>query len=350
MSVTEGVRLTQTSSKAGCGCKIGPADLAEVLRHLPRQATDCNVLVGLDTPDDAGVYRLSDGLAIVQTVDFFTPIVDDAYSFGQIAAANALSDVYAMGGRPITVLNIVGFPISKLPPETLADILRGGVDKVTEAGAVTLGGHSIDDPEPKFGMAVTGLIDPKHISTKAGARAGDVLVLTKPIGVGVISTATKKGLTTPEEEATAIRVMSTLNNVADHLKDFEIRGMTDITGFGLLGHTSEVARESRVGVEIHVKDVPVLEAAWKYGKEGTWPGGTRKNRAWLDDKVEFAKDIDEVTQFMLCDAMTSGGLLICIPKARVRELVDVLQQQRTLTAAVIGECTTEHPGVVRVTR
>jgi selenide,water dikinase len=302
----------------------------------------------LDTPDDAGVYRLTDELALVQTVDFFTPIVDDPYSFGQIAAANALSDVYAMGGRPITVLNIVAFPIAKLPGAVLAEILRGGMDKVTEAGAVTLGGHSIDDPEPKFGMAVTGLIHPKQIAAKAGARPGDYLVLTKPIGVGVVSTATKKGLTTDEEVAASIRVMATLNNVAAHLGHLDIHGMTDITGFGLLGHASELARHSKVGINIRSRAVPVLEAAWKYAREGTWPGGTRKNRAWLSDKVDFAPGIDEITQNMLCDAMTSGGLLIAIAEEKVPDLITTLTKHKTLEAAVIGACTTEHPGTVQV--
>ena len=342
------VRLTQTVSKAGCGCKIGPADLANVLCHLPAQIHNRDVLVGLDTPDDAGVYRISDDVALVQTVDFFTPIVDDPYAFGQIAAANALSDVYAMGGRPITVLNIVGFPIAKLPAEVLAQILRGGMDKVSEAGAVTLGGHSIDDPEPKFGMAVTGLIHPKRIAAKAGSRPGDVLVLTKPIGVGVLSTAIKKGLASKEEEAAAIHVMTRLNNVAVHLQDLGIRGMTDITGFGLLGHVSELARQSKVGIRIRSREVPVLEAAWKYGRQDTWPGGTRKNRAWLADKVDFAEGVDEVTQFMLCDAMTSGGLLISISEARLQDLLAVLRTHETLAAAVIGDCTDDHPGIVRV--
>jgi selenide,water dikinase len=348
MSATDILRLTQTSSKAGCGCKIGPAELADVLRHLPAQLQDRNVLVGLDTPDDAGVYQLTDDIAIVQTVDFFTPIVDDPYSFGQIAAANALSDVYAMGGRPITVLNIVGFPIGKLPGKVLADILRGGMDKVTEAGAITLGGHSIDDPEPKFGMAVTGLVHPKQIAAKAGVRPGDLLVLTKPIGAGVISTATKKGLTSKEEEAEAIRIMATLNNVAVHLGALDIRGMTDITGFGLLGHASELARQSKTGIRIHSRDVPVMDAAWKYGREGTWPGGTRNNYAWLADKVEYAPGLDELTRLMLCDAMTSGGLLIACPEARIKELLAILEAHHTPAAAVIGECTATDPGVVKV--
>jgi selenide,water dikinase len=319
-----------------------------VLRHLPPQLSDRNVLVGLDTPDDAGVYRLTDDIAIVQTVDFFTPIVDDPYAFGQIAAANSLSDVYAMGGRPITVLNIVGFPVGKLPEEALAAILCGGADKVREAGAITLGGHSIDDPEPKFGMSVTGLIHPKELSTKGGARPGDLLVLTKPIGVGVLTTATKKGLTSPEEEAEAIRVMATLNNVVDVLRPFAIRGLTDVTGFGLLGHAAEMAREAGVGIRILASAVPVLEAAWKYGREGTWPGGTRKNRGWLADKVTFAPDVDELNRNMLCDPVTSGGLLIAVAADRVHDLVAALRERGTLAAAVVGECTEEGAGTLRV--
>jgi selenide, water dikinase len=348
MSDTETIRLTQTSSKAGCGCKIGPAELADVLCHLPSQGIDKNVLVGLDTPDDAGVYRLTDDVAIVQTVDFFTAIVDDAYSFGQIAAANALSDVYAMGGRPITVLNIVGFPLGKLPGKILADILRGGMDKAMEAGAITLGGHSIDDPEPKFGMAVTGIIHPKQIAAKAGAKPGDMLVLTKPIGVGVMSTATKKGLTSPDEEAEAIKVMSALNSVATHFSGLGIGCMTDVTGFGLLGHASEVARHSKVGIRVRASDVPVIQAAWKYANQGTWPGGTRKNLAWLEDKVVFADSVDEMTRLMLCDAVTSGGLLIAISQSRLNDLLAILREHRTLAAAVVGECTGDHPGIVKV--
>ncbi len=306
------------------------------------------MLVGLDTPDDAGVYKLSDDVAIVQTVDFFTPIVDDPYAFGQIAAANALSDVYAMGGRPITVLNIVGFPITKQPPEVLAEILRGGADKAREAGAVILGGHSIDDPEPKYGMAVTGLVDPARIAVKAGARPGDKLVLTKPIGVGVTTTAIKKGLATPAEEQEVTRVMATLNNLTDTLQPFDIRGLTDITGFGLLGHAAEMARESGVGLRVQAGAVPVLACAWKFAEAGTWPGGTKKNHAWLADQVEYAPEIGGKTQLMLCDAVTSGGLLAAVPAGQVDALVAALQQRGTLAAAVIGECVADHPGLVRV--
>lgn len=304
--------------------------------------------MGLNTPDDAGVYKLTEDIAIVQTVDFFTPIVDDPYAFGQIAAANALSDVYAMGGRPLTVLNIVGFPIAKLPPAVLAEILRGGADKAREAGAVILGGHSIDDPEPKYGMAVTGVVDPRRIAVKAGARPGDALVLTKPIGVGVVTTAIKKGLTTPAEEAEVIRVMAALNNVTAALAPFQVRGMTDITGFGLLGHAAEMARESGVGIRIGASRVPVLACAWKYANAGTWPGGTKKNRAWLEDQVTYAPEVDETTRLLLCDAVTSGGLLIAVAAARAPALAAALTAAGALATAVIGECVADHPGRIQV--
>ena len=306
------------------------------------------MLVGLESPDDAGVYRLTDELAMVQTVDFFTPIVDDPYAFGQIAAANSLSDVYAMGGRPVTVLNLVGFPISKLPHAVLSEILRGGADKVREAGAVILGGHSIDDPEPKFGLSVTGIVRPDRIGAKAGARPGDRLVLTKPIGVGTITTAIKRGIVPPEVEAEAIRVMSTLNNLVDVLEPFRISGMTDITGFGLLGHAWEMARESRVGMRLHAGQVPVIPSAWEFARQGIWPGGTRKNREWLQEQVHFDPEVDETTRFMLCDPATSGGLFIAVAPEQTDSLVGALQKAGTLAAAVVGECVAEHPGRIHV--
>lgn len=322
--------------------------MAQVLRHLPPGLKDPNVLVGLDAPDDAGVYKLTDEIAIVQTVDFFTPIVDDPYAFGQIAAANALSDVYAMGGRPITVLNLVGFPISKLPHSILAEILRGGADKAREAGAVILGGHSIDDPEPKYGMAVTGIVHPDRLGVKAGAQPGDQLVLTKPIGVGTLTTAIKRGVVPAEVEAEVVKVMSKLNNVTAVLEPFNISGMTDVTGFGLLGHASEMAGESKVGMRIYASKVPVIPAAWEYARQGIWPGGTVKNQQWLGDKLEFDPALDETFQLMLCDAVTSGGLLIAVAAGQTEALVTALQQAGTLVAAVIGDCVADHPGRIHV--
>lgn len=308
------------------------------------------MLVGLENPDDAGVYKVTDEVAIVQTVDFFTPIVDDPYAFGQIAAANSLSDVYAMGGRPITVMNLVGFPIGKLPHAVLSEILRGGADKVREAGAVILGGHSIDDPEPKFGLSVTGVVRPDRIGAKAGARPGDRLVLTKPIGMGTITTAIKRGLVPPALEAEAIRVMSTLNNLVEVLEPFQISGMTDITGFGLLGHAWEMARESKVGMRLNAGQVPVIPAAWEYARQGIWPGGTRKNRLWLEGQVDFAREVDETERLMLCDPATSGGLFIAVAPERTDALVAALKAAGTLAAEVVGECVADHPGRISVVR
>lgn len=321
-----------------------------MLQHLPKSLPHANVIVGLDTPDDAGVYKVSDDVAIVQTVDFFTPIVDDPYWFGAIAAANSLSDVYAMGGKPITALNLVGFPVSKLDKRILAEILRGGADKVAEAGAVLLGGHSIDDPEPKYGLAVTGLIHPEKIGAKAGVKPGDHLVLTKPIGIGVITTAIKRGICAPADAEEAIRVMATLNNLVDVLAPFEIRGMTDVTGFGLLGHASEMARTSQVGLRIAVSQVPIMAATYTYAEQGAFPGGSKANFRFLTGQghVQFDEGVPELQQLILCDAVTSGGLLIAVSPDRVDELVAALNAKGSLAAAVIGEAVSEHPGKIMV--
>lgn len=321
-----------------------------MLQFLPKSLPNANVIVGLDSPDDAGVYKVSDDVAIVQTVDFFTPIVDDPYWFGAIAAANALSDVYAMGGKPITALNLVGFPISKLDKRILAEILRGGSDKVNEAGAALLGGHSIDDPEPKFGLSVTGVVHPSKIGAKAGVKPGDRLVLTKPIGIGVITTAIKRGICKPADADEAIRVMATLNNVVDVLEPFAIRGLTDVTGFGLLGHASEMARTSQVGLRIHASQVPVLASAHGYAEQGAFPGGSKANYRFLTGQghVEFDQSVPDLLQLILCDAVTSGGLLIAVAQERTEALVAALQAKGTLAAAVIGEAVGEHPGKIMV--
>ncbi|MFS8665138.1 MAG: selenide, water dikinase SelD [Limnochordales bacterium] len=307
------------------------------MRHLPPSIPDPNVLVGLDAPDDAGVYRLSDDVALVQTVDFFTPIVDDPYAFGQIAAANALSDVYAMGGRPLSCLNIVGFPVNKLPAQVLADILRGGADKVREAGAVIIGGHSVDDAEPKYGLAVLGIVHPQRLLTKAGARPGDVLVLTKPIGVGAITTAIKRGLASDDEIEEVVDVMRRLNNVTDVLHRAGVRAATDITGFGLLGHAAEMARESRVALRISAGQVPVLPAAYKYAEQNVFPGGSRANRRFVEPWVTFSDAVPEPQRMILCDAVTSGGLLIACPPAELEQLLAGLRDAGTISQAVIGQ-------------
>lgn len=342
------VRLTALSSKGGCGCKIGPADLSQVLRQLPKTEKHPDLLVGLDTSDDAGVFRLNDDLALVQTVDFFTPIVDDPYSFGQVAAANALSDIYAMGGKPLTALNIVAFPIATLDKSVLADILRGAGDKVAEAGATLVGGHSIDDPEPKFGMAVTGLIHPDRVLTNAGARPGDKLILTKPIGVGIMTTSLKRDLLRPEEIDVVTRTMTTLNKTAaEVMADFRVHACTDVTGFGLMGHSLEMAKGSGAGLHIYAEQVPVLPRVRELAESGAVPGGTKNNFRHVQDSVRFDERLDEIAQWILCDAVTSGGLLLSVDAEDAEPLVAAMRE-RGVAAACIGEVVAEHANEIRV--
>lgn len=317
---------------------------------LPQGVTqDPNLLVGLDTSDDAGVYRLTDDIALIQTVDFFTPVVDDPYAFGQIAAANALSDVYAMGGKPLTAMNLIAFPTKKLGLEVLAEILKGGADKVQEAGAIIVGGHSIEDAEPKYGLALTGTVHPDRVLSNAGAKPGDKLVLTKPIGVGIITTAIKGGVASPEAIDEVTRVMAALNNTAaEVMQEVGVNACTDVTGFGLLGHASEMARASGAGMNIYAAAVPVLPPAREYVKMGIVPGGTRGNLRYLRDLVDFAPAIPEEMQLLLADAITSGGLLIAVPAEKTNRLVAGLKERQTFAAAVIGDITAEAQGKIFV--
>lgn len=309
-----------------------------MLRLLPEREYDPNLLVGLDTSDDAGVYRVSDDLALIQTVDYFTPIVDDPYLFGQIAAANALSDVYAMGGQPKTVMNIVGFPIKKLGPDILADILKGAAEKVKEAGAIIVGGHSIDDQEPKFGMAVTGYVHPEKFYRNVGAKPGDALVLTKPIGVGILTTGIKRGVVTPLQEQNVIETMATLNKTAaEILEGFTVSAVTDVTGFGLLGHACEMAKGSNVSLTIFQQSIPLLDGTEELANKGIIPGGSKANYEWLKDDVTFDPSISETMQYILCDAITSGGLLISMPKDEAQAYVKKLNELSQVEAQVIGE-------------
>ncbi|WP_442951711.1 selenide, water dikinase SelD [Paenibacillus sp. GYB003] len=344
----EKIKLTALSSKGGCGCKIGPADLLQVIRSLPPSVPNPDLLVGLETSDDAGVYRLNDELAIVQTVDFFTPIVDDPYSFGQIAAANAISDIYAMGGTPLTVLNIVAFPISALDKQILADILRGAADKVKEAGATLVGGHSIDDKEPKFGLAVTGIIHPSKIRTNAGAKPGDALLLTKPIGVGILTTSIKKDQLTEDEIAKVTSVMAALNKTAaETMSGYEVHACTDVTGFGLLGHAMEMAKGSGVGLRIVKENVPLLPRVRELAEQGFVPGGTKNNFAHVQGSVTFPDTMDQVDRWILCDAVTSGGLLISVSAEQSEALLQSLRSAG-VEASKIGEAVREHPGRIEV--
>lgn len=302
----------------------------------------------MDTSDDAGVYKINNDTALVQTLDFFTPIVDDPYMFGQIAAANSLSDIYAMGGKPITVMNIVGFPISKLDKGILADILAGASDKVRESGAVLVGGHSIDDQEPKFGLSVTGTVHPNRIRTNAGAKPGDLLILTKPIGVGILTTAIKRDLLSKEDLDNVMSVMAALNkNAAEAMENYNVNACTDVTGFGLLGHAIEIAEGAKVSITIDSKAVPILPRTRELAEQNIIPGGSKKNHKWLAGRIEYDQSIDEIDQLILCDAITSGGLLISVPKDE-GELLQQSLLEKDVQSAIIGEVTGETPGRIRV--
>ncbi len=294
--------------------------MAEALLSLP-QSNHPNLLVGFNTADDAGVYRISDTQALVQTVDFFPPIVDDPYFFGQIAAANALSDVFAMGGRPLTALNIVGFPLGKLPIEVLTEILRGGNAKIVEAGAVVVGGHSIKDSELKYGVAVTGIIDTDKIVTNGGAKVGDCLFLTKPLGTGLITTGIKRNAVSGELSDLVIRSMATLNRTAAELMiRHGARAATDITGYGMLGHSYEMAAGSKVALRIFSGALPLLPDVLTLAAAGMIPGGANDNRAFLDGKVTLSPGLDKNLEHVLFDPQTSGGLLIAVPPENAEAL------------------------------
>ena len=308
-------RLTELSHGAGCACKLPAAELHPLLAELPRNG-DPALLVGNDTGDDAAVYKVSDDLAIVTTVDFFTPIVDDPFDFGRIAAANALSDVYAMGGTPLTALNLLAYPLEALGGQILRDILRGGAAVAADAGVAIVGGHSIDDDEPKYGLAVTGTVHPDRILRNSTARAGHELFLTKPLGGGVASTAAKRGRAGAELVAEQVRVMSELNRDASAAAlSAGASAMTDVTGFGLLGHTRELAVGSGVGVEVEAESVPAIRGVLDLLRSDDPPvaGGTRRNRAWAEEVVDWADAVPEELRWLLCDAMTSGGLLVAAP-------------------------------------
>jgi selenide,water dikinase len=297
--------------------------------------------------DDAAVYRLADDLALVQTVDVFTPVVDDPYHYGAISAANALSDVYAMGGRPILALNIVGFPRAKLPMWVLHDILRGGADKAVEAGVIIAGGHSIDDPEPKYGLAVTGIVRPDAVVRNVGARPGDQLVLTKPLGIGVITTGIKQGKTPVAAIEEAIRVMEVLNRAAaEAMVEVGVRAATDVTGYGLLGHLYEMTSGSRVRARLRYSRVPILEDARALVRAGAIAGGTARNYEYMKPKVTF-DGLDEGEQILLCDAQTSGGLLLAVPARQLDTLIGALQR-RSVVPAHIGEIVGEGDGHIDV--
>ncbi|HTD55316.1 MAG TPA: selenide, water dikinase SelD [Silvibacterium sp.] len=337
MAVSTIVRLTQQVKAGGCASKLAPGSLAAVLARLPIQS-DPNLLVGFETADDAGIYRISPNLALVQTVDFFTPLVDDPFTFGQIAATNALSDVYAMGGRPVTALSVVCFPPDG-DLDVLEQIMKGGMAKIAEAGCVVVGGHSVRDSEIKFGYAVTGLIDPERVFTNAGAVAGDALILTKPIGTGVITTALKQGVAEPEWVANAVRSMTTLNREASELVvgAHGVHAITDVTGFGLMGHAREMALGSGVTIEIVVEHVPVIEGAVDAIRAGAIPAGLLANRSFAECISGDApgSQISDELRTLLYDPQTAGGLLISVSADGADALLASLRDAG-LNAARIG--------------
>jgi selenide,water dikinase len=308
----------------------------QVLHQIP-MICDPRVLVGRSEADDAAVYEISDDLAVVQTVDYFTPIVDDPYTFGAIAAANSLSDIYAMGAKPVMALNIVGFPVDRLSLEVLVEILRGGSDKAKEAGISIAGGHTIDDNEPKYGLVVMGLVHPDRIMTNSGAKPGDVLILTKPIGTGIISTAMKAEIAPQESIDIAVKIMSTLNRAAARsMMEVGVNSCTDVTGFGLLGHLYEMISASHVGAEVSLKKVPLIPGTRELADDLIIPAGTGRNHEFLRDHVIWGNEIEYEEQMILCDAQTSGGLLISVPEKNTAALIRSLEDSDTLAAQVGG--------------
>ncbi|HVS70764.1 MAG TPA: selenide, water dikinase SelD [Phycisphaerae bacterium] len=345
----EAIRLTALSACAGCAAKVGQAALREIVRGL-HAPVDRRLLVSTDTADDAGVYRLDSRTALVQTIDFFTPIVDDPYDFGRIAATNALSDVYAMGGRPVTALNVVAMPVERVSGAAINRILRGGAAAAKAANCAVIGGHTIKTAEPIYGMAVTGIVHPKRLITNARARIGDLLVLTKPLGVGIVTTALKRGLIDGRDPLLrkAVRGMTTLNSVGAALAEARlVSAGTDVTGFGLTGHLSSLCRASEVGAEVSAATLPVLDPrVLRLIAEGCVPGGTRTNLENAAGAVEWGR-VEEPLRVLMADAQTSGGLLLCVAPRRISVVVQMLRMHRTLAASVIGRIVrARRPGIV----
>ncbi len=341
------IKLTHYTHGLGCACKIRPQNLEKVLKNLA-PVIDKNVLVGTETSDDAAVYRISDDLAVVQTLDFFTPVVDDPYDFGAIAAANALSDIYAMGAKPVFALNIVGFPEDTLPMETLEQILKGAQDKAAEAGIPVLGGHTVEDPEPKFGMVVTGTIHPSEILKNTGAQPGDQLVLTKPLGTGILSTGIKRGMVEDQLRELVSRQMMSLNKTAaDVMKKYPVHACTDVTGFGLMGHLKEMTSGSECNARVWYDKVPFLPEVKNLAVAGVIPGGSHNNLSFVSEFVDFGK-LPRTDQLLLCDAQTSGGLLIALPAAEAEKLVIDLKESGVSDACIIGEFMAKGKGIVTV--
>lgn len=328
-------KLTDMTTSGGWAAKIGPEVLASVLAQLPKNTNTDNLLVGLETSDDAAVYRLNDSSALIQTLDFFTPMIDDPYTFGQIAASNSLSDVYAMGGTPIVAMNIVCFP-SCHDMNVLAEILKGGFDKVKESGALLVGGHTVDDKEPKYGLSVSGTVHPDNVLSNATAKIGDKLILTKPIGVGILNTAMKEGLVEDKISKYVVDVMVHLNKYAAmSFNNIKVNSATDVTGFGLLGHALEMAKASNVSIEINSDEVPIIEGTIEMASMGIIPAGMYRNKEYIGKDVEI-KNIKTEIEDILYDPQTSGGLLVSVSSDLAEELIKDMKKNGSIEAKIIG--------------
>jgi len=340
------IKLTQFSHGGGCGCKIAPAVLSSLLAKMPAGVLPPELVVGTEHADDAAVYRLNDRQAVVATTDFFTPIVDDPFDFGRIAATNALSDVYAMGARPIFALAVVGMPIDKLPAQAIGRILEGGAATCREAGIPLAGGHSIDVLEPIYGLVGLGVVDPAKVKTNAGAAAGDVLILTKPLGVGILSAGFKKGVLSAAGYAQMLRWTTLLNRVGEHLAELPgVHAMTDVTGFGLAGHLLELCRASRLGAELRFEDLPLIDEAVELVKNGVATGASTRNWASYGDAVQWAGASSEWQRKLITDPQTSGGLLVaCAPNA-VDAVLHTVHAVQGCSAWVIGRLLAGAAGV-----
>lgn len=330
--------LLSTVEYGGCSAKLSPVQLGEILAKLPR-IEHPRLMVGIETHDDAGVYKLNDETALIYTTDFFPPVCSDGYEFGQIAAANALSDVYAMGGTPLLALNLMMFSASRIPLEVFGSILRGGQEKVTEAGALILGGHTIEDYPPKYGLAVVGTVHPDRLITNSGVRAGDLLILTKPLGTGVILAGQRMGMTTESSVQKALEGMKILNKSgAEVMQQFGLKGATDITGFGLLGHAMRMADASNVTIRIHTRMLPHFPEAMRLLEEGCIPGAAFRNLEFVQDQADFGSSAGYEYKMLCCDAQTSGGLLMAVPANKAEQVLEALKTKAMLPeSAVIGE-------------
>lgn len=330
------IDLLKMVESGGCSAKIPPKQLEEILKYLPLPS-DPNILVDISTHDDAGVYRLNDELAIVLTTDFFPPVCSDPYEFGQIAAANSISDVYAMGANPVLALNIMMFPASILPMEAYAEIIKGGYDKATEAGVRIIGGHTIDDFPPKYGLAVTGFVHPKKIITNAGAKPGDILILTKPLGTGIILAGQRLEMASLQDVTETLRLMKLLNKSgAEVMMHNDVRGATDITGFGLLGHALKMAQAGKVSIHINLKNIPLIGNTYQLVDEGCIPGASFRNLDYVENNVFFNPDLDYNLKMIACDAQTSGGLLMSVSEKIAGKVINELRSAGLETASEIG--------------